>query len=59
MLKLYDYQKDEEIFNNLSLFNSSDLGFDSKRFTFFAVFVVDILPLGSGSVDPKCCGSGS
>ena len=37
-------------FYNLSFFKSSDLGFRSK--IFFLQFLVDILPLGSGSVDP-------
>ena len=37
-------------FYNLCFFNSSDLGFESK--IFFLQFLVDILPLGSGSVDP-------
>ena len=45
MLKLDEPQRDEEIFTNLSLFNSSDLGFDSKRFTFFAVFLLIFCPL--------------
>ena len=34
----------------LSFFNSSDLGFEIKNF--FLQFLVDIFPLGSGSVDP-------
>jgi len=34
---------------NLFFFKSSDLGFRSKV---FMQFLVDILPLGSGSVDP-------
>ena len=39
----------------LSLFfNSSDFGFKSKLYFFFR-FWVDILPLGSGSVDPHIC----
>ena len=32
-------------------FKSSDLGFRRKK-DFFLQFLVDILPLGSGSVDP-------
>ena len=35
----------------ISFFHSSDLGFESKK-VFFLQFLVDILPLGSGSVDP-------
>ena len=35
----------------LSFFDSSDLGFEITIIFFFAV-LVDILPLGSGSVDP-------
>ena len=34
-------------FDNFSFFNGSFLGFESKK------FLVDILPLGSGSVDPQ------
>ena len=40
-----------ENFYNLSFFKSSDLGFRSKK-GFFLQFLVDILPPGSGSVDP-------
>ena len=36
-------------FFNPSFFNSSDFSFESK---FFFAFLVDILPLGSGSMDP-------
>ena len=36
-------------FYNISFFNSSDLNFESK--IFFFQFLVDIFPLGSGSVD--------
>ena len=36
---------------NLSFFYSSNLGFESKHF--FLQFLVDILPLGAGSVDPN------
>ena len=32
-------------------FNSSDLGFESNKFCLLQ-FLVDILPLGSGSIDP-------
>ena len=39
-----------ENFYNLSFFNSSYLGFESKKKNFFS-FLVDILPLGSISVD--------
>ena len=35
---------------SLFFFKSSDLGFRSKKV--FFQFMVDILPLGSGSVDP-------
>ena len=35
---------------NFSFFKSSDLGFWSK--IFFFQFLIDILPLGSGSVEP-------
>ena len=49
MLKLKPIQKSGN-FYNLSFFNSSDLGFRSKKV--FLQFLVDILPLGSGSVDP-------
>jgi len=38
-------------FYNFSLFNSLDLGFESKS-VFILQFLVDILPLGSGFVDP-------
>ena len=48
MLKLYDPLRNQEIFI-ISFFNSSDLRFESKFF--FFQFLVDILPLGSGSVD--------
>ena len=41
----------EENFNNFSFFKSSDLGFRSKKIFFFQ-FLVDILPLGFGSVGP-------
>ena len=37
-------------FYNLSFFNSSNLGFESK--TFLLQFFVDIFPLGSGYVVP-------
>ena len=38
-------------FYHLSVFNSSDLGFKSKK-VFLLQFFVDILPFGSVSVDP-------
>ena len=38
-------------FYDFSLFNSLDLGFKSKS-VFILQFLVDILPLGSGFVDP-------
>ena len=40
----------------ISFFKSSDLGFESKFFFFFAV-LVDILPLRSGCADPHILGS--
>ena len=43
-------------FYNLSFFKSSDLCFWSKK-VFLLQFLVDILPLGSGSRKPKSCGS--
>ena len=45
MLKLDEPFRNQEIF-----FNSSDFGFESKFF--LLQFLVNILPLGSGSVDP-------
>ena len=50
MLKLDEPFRNQEIFSISLFFNSSDLGFDSK--TFILKFLVDILPLGSGSVNP-------
>ena len=40
----------QEIFIISLIFKSSDFGFRYKKF-FFLQFLVDILPLGSGSVD--------
>ena len=50
MLKLDEPFRNQEIFI-ISLFNNLDLGF-IKSNLFFLQFLVDILPLGSGSVDP-------
>ena len=43
--------RNQEIFIIFYFFNSSDLCLESKIF-FLLQFLVDILPLGSGSVDP-------
>ena len=43
-------------FYNLSFFKNLDLGFRCKK-VFFLQFLVDILPLGSGSRKPKSCRS--
>ena len=48
ILQLYEPFRNEDFF--LTFFKSSDLGFRSKKL--FLQFFVDILPLGSGSVDP-------
>ena len=49
MLKLDEPFRNQKMFI-ISFFNSSDLSFESNFF--FFQFLVDILPLGSGSVDP-------
>ena len=48
MLNLDEPSRNQEILI-ISFFISSDLGVESK---FFFQFFVDVLPLGSGSVDP-------
>ena len=50
ILKLNEPFRNEEICIISLSFKSSDLGFRSKDF--FLQFLVDFLPLGSGSVDP-------
>jgi len=39
--------RDEDIFNNLAFFNSTDASIENNRF--FLQFLVDILPLFPGS----------
>ena len=49
MLNLMNYSEIRKFFY-LSFFNSSDLGFENKK-VFLFYFLVDILHLGSGSMD--------
>ena len=50
MLKLNKHFRDEEIFDNLYFLTVQIWEVERKRF--FSRFFVDILTLGSGSVDP-------